>query len=142
MAKMGFITKTELPVVMAKAKERSLKHHCLFLIKYWHGLRVSEISRLKVSDIRNGYLDVRRSKNSLHTEQPLHSHSNPLFDTPAVLAAWLAERSKQCGIEDNPYLFTKQRKRKVSSDAMAKRQSGDYSRQALYNDIREVLLAL
>jgi len=141
MAKMGFITEQELPVLMATAKARGSKQHCLFLIKYWHGLRVSEISRLRVSDIRNGYLTVKRSKNSLHTEQPLHAHANPLFDTPAVLAAWLAERSKQCSLDDNPYLFTKERRRIVSAAAMAKRQSGDYSRQQIYKDMRETMLA-
>lgn len=58
-----------------------------------------------------------------------------------MLAAWLAERNKQCGLEDNPYLFTKERRRIVSVEAMAKRQSGDYLRQQIYKDMRETMLA-
>lgn len=68
------------------------REHCMFLLASFHGLRAQEICNLRVADVQDGHIDVRRLKDSLHTVQPLQSHANPLLDEPTVLAAWLAER--------------------------------------------------
>jgi site-specific recombinase XerD len=68
-----------------------------------HGLRASEICNLRVSDIQDGRIDVRRLKDSLHTVQPLQTHVNPLLDEPTALGAWLTERGDGDG---SAFLFT------------------------------------
>jgi site-specific recombinase XerD len=68
-----------------------------------HGLRAQEICNLRVADVADGRIDVRRLKDSLHTVQPLQTHVNPLLDEPTVLAAWIAERGDGDG---SAFLFT------------------------------------
>ena len=79
------------------------REHAMFLLAAMHGLRASEIAHLKVADVQNGHIDVRRLKDSLHTVQPLQTHPNPLLDEPSVLATWLIERGDGDG---SVFLFT------------------------------------
>lgn len=99
---MKYLNGNEILNVLAEAKKRGTREHCMFLLAFKHGLRASEISRLLLSDVRNGEIDVRRLKDSLHTVQPLLSHENPLLDEKRVLNAWLRER----GDADSQLLFT------------------------------------
>ena len=75
----------------------------MFLLAFRHGLRATEIANLTLADVRNGRIDVRRLKESLHTVQPLQSHDNTLLNEPAVLAAWLKARGDGDG---SVFLFT------------------------------------
>jgi site-specific recombinase XerD len=90
-----FLSEVQMLRILQVARdEYGTREHAMFLLAAMHGLRASEISRLQVADVRDGRIDVRRLKDSLHTVQPLHTHSNPLLDEPTVLAAWLADRAK------------------------------------------------
>lgn len=56
-----------------------------FLLAFWHGLRVSELAALKGKDLKDGYVDVRRLKGSLHTTQRWQKHPDPILDEYGAL---------------------------------------------------------
>jgi type 1 fimbriae regulatory protein FimB len=92
MPDIKYLQPNELLKVLEQAKRRGPRDHAMFLLAYKHGLRVSEVSKLTLVDLRDGYIDVDRAKDSLHTRQKLESHANPLLDEKLVLSAWLRER--------------------------------------------------
>ena len=92
-----YLKPNELLSVLAEAKKKGPREHCMFLMAYRHGLRATEISQLTVDDVRGGKVDVRRLKGSLHTVQPLYSDTNPLLDEKRALAAWLKARGDADG---------------------------------------------
>jgi site-specific recombinase XerD len=94
---MNYLTPVELLSVLEQAKNHGAREHAMFLLAYKHGLRASEISTLTLADVRDGQIDIRRLKDSLHTVQPLQSHANPLIDETIVLKAWLRERGDADG---------------------------------------------
>ena len=47
-------TPGELLNVLSEAKEVSARNHLIVLLGYKHGLRASEIARLRVKDVANG----------------------------------------------------------------------------------------
>lgn len=89
---MEFLTHNEMTRVFAEAKKSGPREHAMFLLGYLHGLRASEIAGLTLRDIRGGKLRIQRLKGSLHSTQAIETNPNPLYDEPAVLAAWLDER--------------------------------------------------
>jgi site-specific recombinase XerD len=107
-------TEQMLSILQVARNEYGTREHCMFLLAAMHGLRSSEISQLQVTDVQDGRIDIRRLKNSIHTVQPLQTHSNPLLDEPTVLAAWLAERGDGDG---SVFLFTSRQ-----GSAMSRRQ--------------------
>ena len=92
MTDIKYLKTDELLRVLEQAKLRGAREHCMFLLAYKHGLRVSEISKLALANVRDAYIDVSRAKDSLHTRQKLESHANALLDERKALAAWLRER--------------------------------------------------
>jgi site-specific recombinase XerD len=92
MADIKYLQTQELLRVLDCARKHGTREHAMFLLAYMHGLRCSEISKLKLSDVRGGYLDIIRAKDSLHTRQRIESHANPLLDEKRVLAAYLRTR--------------------------------------------------
>lgn len=52
----------------------------MILMAYSHGLRASEVLRIKPDSVKDGLLTVRRLKGSLCTEQPLIASEEPLLD--------------------------------------------------------------
>jgi type 1 fimbriae regulatory protein FimE len=100
---MSYWTPQELLTVLTAAKRKSVRNHCIILLAYRHGLRRAEIQNLTLDDVRDGQIDVRRLKGSLHTVQPLYADSNPLLDEKRALAAWLRERGDADG---SVFLFT------------------------------------
>jgi len=90
-------------ILQVARDEYGTREHAMFLLASFHGLRSQEICNLLVSDVADGRIDVRRLKDSLHTVQALQTHSNPLLDEPAVIAAWLADRGDGDGSQ---FLFT------------------------------------
>jgi len=88
------LEKGELLKLLKVAREHSERDWLMILIGYLHGLRVSEICSMAVDDIRDGHITVARLKGSLTTCQPLRTHSNPLLNEKAGLAAWMADRKK------------------------------------------------
>src|SRR5258707_7020670 len=78
---MKYLKPHELLKVLAEAKKHyGVRELAMFCLAYHHGLRASEICKLLLADIKDGAIDVRRLKGSLHTIQPLKSHDNPLLD--------------------------------------------------------------
>jgi site-specific recombinase XerD len=114
---MNYLSPVELLRVLSEAKKHGSREHCAFLLAYKHGLRASEICKLTLDDVRNGEINVRRCKESLHTVQPLQSHDNPLLDEKRALTAWLRERGDADG---SAMLFTS-------------RNGSGLSRQQIYN---------
>ena len=92
-----------LSILQVARDEYGPREHAMFLLAFRHGLRATEIANITLADVRNGQIDVRRLKDSLHTVQPLQSHPNPLLDEPTVLAAWLDARGDADG---SVFLFT------------------------------------
>jgi site-specific recombinase XerD len=107
-------TQQMIQILQVARDEYGTREHAMFLLAAFHGLRSSEIAQLQVADVQDGRIDIRRLKNSLHTVQPLQSHSNPLLDEPTVLGAWLAERGDGDG---SVFLFTSRQ-----GSAMSRRQ--------------------
>ena len=69
-----YLTEGELVKVLAQAKKESIRDWCLILVTYKHALRSAETAELMLDDLRDGCLDIRRKKHSLHTIQPLFPH--------------------------------------------------------------------
>jgi integrase len=55
------------------------------LVGYLHGLRVSEICALKVRDVADGYITVKRLKGSGKTTQALIAHSDLVLNEQQAL---------------------------------------------------------
>src|SRR5215469_1949500 len=90
---MEHLTEKELLAVLRVAKESSIRDWCMILVTYKHALRASETANLTVDDLKDGCLDIRRKKGSLHTIQPLFPHKGePLLDEVKALRAWLRVR--------------------------------------------------
>jgi site-specific recombinase XerD len=103
-AAMEYLSSQQMLHILEVARdEYGSREACMFCLAFKHGLRSSEIAMLKLTDVRDGKIDVRRLKDSLHTVQPLQSHDNPLLNEPAVLKAWVDERGDGDG---SVFLFT------------------------------------
>ena len=92
----------EMLAVLTKAREKSLRDHCVVLFAFRFGLRASELSLLKLADVENGFCDVKRLKGSLHTRQAIVTDANPLLNVQAVLAEYLRVRPD----DGSMFLFT------------------------------------
>jgi type 1 fimbriae regulatory protein FimB len=90
---MEHLTERELLAVLKVAKEQSIRDWCLILVTYKHALRASETASLTLDDLKDGCLDIRRRKGSLHTIQPLFPHKGePLLDEVKAVRTWLRVR--------------------------------------------------
>jgi site-specific recombinase XerD len=118
---MEYLKPAELLKVLQHAKNRSPRDFCMFLLAYGHGLRVSEIARLTMADVRNGRIRCNRGKGSQHTTEGLRENANPLLDEKQALADWLVGRGEADG---SLMLFTS-------------RQGSGLTRQQVYNLFRK-----
>jgi site-specific recombinase XerD len=104
MADIKYFKTNEIEAVLTQARKHGTRSHLMFLLGFRLGLRVSEIAHIKLTDISNGRISVRRLKGSDPVEDRLlASHDNPLFDEKRALAAWMKERGEADG---SIYLFT------------------------------------
>jgi integrase/recombinase XerD len=94
---MEYLKPNELIDVLAEAKKRGTREHCMFLLAYRCGLRASEIANLSLDDIQDGKITVRRLKDSLTTVRRLESHDNVLLDERKALQAYLRDRGDADG---------------------------------------------
>lgn len=93
--KRKYLTQGELLNVMAAARtgRYAERDECFINLCFIHGLRVSEICQLRISDINleDGVIHIRRLKNGLGTTQPL------LPKEMILLEKWLNVRGSWSG---------------------------------------------
>ena len=109
---MNHLSQDELLAVLKVAREASERDWLAILLGYNHGLRISEVCALTVSDVSGGFISVKRLKGSLPTTHPLVHHSDPLLDESTAVAKWIqgkSEHERIVGIERSMLskLFTK-----------------------------------
>ena len=104
--KKNVLTSAEMKRFLAAARggRHGVRDYLLMLMAYRHGLRVSELIDIRLSDLDlgTGRLFVRRKKGSLSTHQPVEG------DELRALRAWLRERAARSDA-DSPYLFLGER---------------------------------
>lgn len=107
---MKSLTPSELHKLLKVAAADSVRNHCMILLGFKHGLRVSEICGLRIADVdlRNWQIKIRRLKGSLETTQPLEDlPGQPLLSERRVLKAWLRERESYRDPSDFVFLSQK-----------------------------------
>src|SRR5262250_159951 len=77
---MEHLTTDELMKLLAVARQKSERDWLLILVSFWHGLRASEATALRVCDVRDGYITIARLKGSLRTVQLLIEHKDDLLN--------------------------------------------------------------
>jgi type 1 fimbriae regulatory protein FimB len=98
--KMDFLSPNELITILRCAREHSVRSWAMTLTAYSHGLRASEVCRLKLADIdiKDATIATKRLKGSLHTVQMLMAHrGQPLLDELAAIKEWMKVRPSDAG---------------------------------------------
>ncbi len=102
----NFLTESEMKKFLGASRKgrHGVRDHCLMLMAFRHGLRVSELIdiRLKDLDIETSRIYVRRLKGSLSTHQPIEG------DELRAIRAWLRIREDYPNAGSN-YLFLSER---------------------------------
>lgn len=75
---MNFLTEKELLAILTTARRESIRDFAMILVAYKHALRSSETASLTLDDLKDGCLDIKRKKGSLHTVQTLMPHKGTL----------------------------------------------------------------
>lgn len=83
---MRYLTKPEMQKVLAHALHDSRRDYLMILLGLNHGLRASEVISLKLTDVENGWISVKRLKGSYATTHPLSPKETE------ALSGWLLER--------------------------------------------------
>jgi integrase len=82
---MQHLTMDELKGLLAEVKGE--RNRLMILVGFWHGLRVSELTKLVGADVKDGYIDCQRLKGSLRTIQPFIHHDDPdLDEAPGLIS--------------------------------------------------------
>jgi type 1 fimbriae regulatory protein FimB len=105
---MCFLKTDELLALLRAAKSHGTREHAMVLTAYSHGLRASEVCKLKLTDLdlRGQAVAVARLKGSISSTQPMHVHrGEPLLDEVKALRAYLAERKE----DGSGFLFLSQK---------------------------------
>jgi type 1 fimbriae regulatory protein FimB len=101
-----FLTEAEMKRFLAAARgsRHAARDHVMMLVAYRHGLRVSELIDVRLSDLdlEAGRLYVRRKKGSLSAYHPIEG------DELRALRAWLRHRGRRNDAESS-YLFLSER---------------------------------
>jgi len=87
-----------------KATKKNPRNHLLFLWMYLYGLRISEATALRLSDLlpdpgRPKEVFVKRLKGGIARHFPVRSEDS------VILGRWLRKREKMKNAEGNPWLF-------------------------------------
>jgi site-specific recombinase XerD len=107
-----YLTRDEVDSLLSAAENRqrhAARNYAMILIAYRHGLRASEVTGLRLSDVdlRNGTIYCRRAKGSRSSLHPMKR------DEVAALVKVLARRELQA----NDYVFSSERSEKISRSA-------------------------
>jgi len=95
---MDTLTLNELIKVLKTARAHGVRNWTMILTAFTHGLRASEVCNLKMSDLKDGHLRIKRLKGSNATTHQLVPHrGQPLLDEVKAIKAWLAERPTDAG---------------------------------------------
>jgi len=95
---MDALTYDELIDVLKEAKAHSVRNWCMCLLAFSHGMRASEVCKLRMSDFNDGHLKIKRLKGSNTTTHQLIPHKGqPLLDECKAIKLWLAERPTDAG---------------------------------------------
>ena len=95
---MDALTFDELIDVLTVAKTHSTRNWCMILTAFTHGLRASEVCNLRMKDLVDGHLRIKRLKGSNATTHQLIPHKGqPLLDEVKAIKLWLAERPTDAG---------------------------------------------
>jgi type 1 fimbriae regulatory protein FimB len=111
---MKSLESQELIALLKAAKARSNRDWAMLLVAYRHGMRASEVTALKLSDVdvKSQSLTFQRVKGSLRSTQTIERlQGQPLLDERAALRLWLSERD-----DDSDYFFTSQKGGKLSEN--------------------------
>jgi integrase len=79
--------------ILKDLKDTNPKYHALFLVGIYTGLRISDMLRLRVRDVRKNELSIRQKKNRKQVMLPIHP------DLKRGIADFIADR------DDNEILF-------------------------------------
>ena len=95
---MNYLSPDEILKILELAHKRNKRDHLMILFAYRHGMRASEVCKLRLSDIVDGSVTIKRLKNSKTTVQPLESHRGvPLINEVRNLGEYLRERPTDSG---------------------------------------------
>lgn len=117
--RISYMSATQLESFLLTAKEYGAREYAMFLTGYAHGMRISEICNLRISDIdfRNEQIHIARLKGSLDSTQALLKvKGNGLFNEAAALKDWLAVRPDDA---DN-FVFNSQKSTRLHRVSAAK----------------------
>ncbi|WP_297118206.1 tyrosine-type DNA invertase [uncultured Enterobacter sp.] len=121
MNQRKYLTRSEINKILCATVYgmHSIRDACLFRLCFFHGLRVSELCQMKLSDLdlNQRVIFIRRLKNGLSTIQPLTE------DVMPSLQAWLQLRDTYRSA-NMPWLFLSQKQ-------------GALSRQQVYTLLRQ-----
>ena len=108
-----YLTADEVERLLAASKTTSRnpeRDYAILLLAYRHGLRVSELCSLKLSDVNleAGEFHVARLKGSDSVSHPFYNGES------AAIRAWLVERAKLSPPESCDTLFISERRKPLS----------------------------
>lgn len=111
--KREYLTQEEIDKLLAAAKTASRnpeRDHCLLLLMFRHGLRVSEACSLRLSDIdlENKVFHVRRLKGCDHGVHDFYNGES------AAIRDWLTEREQMNPPAELEELFISERRKPLS----------------------------
>lgn len=101
-----YLTETEIKTFLQAAKKtrHGKRDFCMALMAYRHGLRVTELTELQMSQIHLDVarIEIKRKKEGLDGEHPI------LGDELRAIRAWLRERSAH-KMAESPHFFLSER---------------------------------
>jgi type 1 fimbriae regulatory protein FimB len=102
-------TVEELKKFLDAARDMGRRELAMFLVGFSHGLRASEITSIKISDIdfKAGKMQTRRKKGSNDSRQKMQRWVG--YDEEHVLQMWLKERASLPGAAESDVVFLSQK---------------------------------